>query len=57
MLPGTQLRTFTYYEDIVDGIIAAGEKGKGDGYPLGAEEVYTLWQVGEMFGFTSAENF
>jgi UDP-glucose 4-epimerase len=35
--PGTQLRNFTYIGDIVEGIIIAGEKGKGDGYPLGAE--------------------
>lgn len=33
--PGTQQRSFTYVEDIVEGIILAGEKGKGDGYPLG----------------------
>lgn len=36
VLPGTQLRSFTYVEDIVSGIIAAGKYGKGDGYPLGA---------------------
>jgi UDP-glucose 4-epimerase len=41
--PGTQLRSFTYVEDIVAGIIAAGNYGKGDGYPLGAEDIYTLW--------------
>jgi len=50
--PGTQRRSFTYVNDIVAGIIAAGEKGKGDGYNLGAPEVYSLWEVGEMFGKT-----
>ena len=47
------MRTFTYFEDIVDGIILAGQKGKGDGYPLGTEEGYNLWEVGKMFGFTT----
>ena len=42
-------------EDIVSGIISAGEKGKGDGYPLGAAEVYSLWEVGQLFGFTKPE--
>jgi UDP-glucose 4-epimerase len=44
--PGTQLRSFTHIDDIVEGIILAGEKGKGDGYPLGSAEVFNLWQVG-----------
>ena len=51
------MRTFTYFEDIVDGIILAGQKGKGDGYPLGTEEGYNLWEVGKMFGFTTPEQF
>ena len=48
--PGTQQRTFTYIDDIVRGIILAGQKGKGDGYPLGAKEVHTLFDVAKLFG-------
>lgn len=32
------------------GIILAGQKGKGDGYPLGAKQTFTLFELANMFG-------
>ncbi len=48
--PGTQHRSFTHVDDIVRGIIAAAEKGRGDGYCLGPKEMHTIREVAEMFG-------
>lgn len=43
--PGTQLRNFTHYSDIVSGLIAVGEKGYGDGYGIGSDESYSILDV------------
>jgi UDP-glucose 4-epimerase len=48
--PGTQYRSFTHVDDIVRGIILAGEKGMGDGYCLGPKDMHTIREVAEMFG-------
>ena len=48
--PGTQTRNFTHVADIVDGIILSGEKGKGDGYGIGAEESFSVLEVAKLFG-------
>lgn len=48
--PGTQTRAFTHVADTVNGLILVGEKGEGDGYTIGAQEVYSLLDVAEMFG-------
>ncbi|MEN9552360.1 MAG: hypothetical protein RI935_737 [Candidatus Parcubacteria bacterium] len=48
--PGTQKRNFTHVNDIVNGIILAAEKGKGDGYQLGAKESYSVLEIANMFG-------
>ncbi|MDD5032413.1 MAG: NAD-dependent epimerase/dehydratase family protein [Patescibacteria group bacterium] len=48
--PGTQRRAFTYVEDIVDGLILAGEKGEGDGYCLGSENTYSILEIAKLFG-------
>lgn len=48
--PGTQERAFTHVLDTVDGIILVGEKGEGDNFGIGSDEVFTLLQVAEMFG-------
>ena len=48
--PGTQRRAFTYVEDIVDGLILAGEKGQGDGYCLGPEKTYSILEIAKFFG-------
>ncbi len=48
--PGTQRRIFTHVEDIVDGLILVGEKGKGDEFGLGADESYSILEIARMFG-------
>lgn len=48
--PGTQTRNFTHVYDIVEGLIIAGEKGKGDGYGIGADQSYSVLEVADMFG-------
>ncbi len=48
--PGTQRRNFTYIDDIIDGLVLIGERGQGDEYGIGADRVYTVEEVAEMFG-------
>ncbi len=50
VLPGTQRRAFTHVEDIVDGLILAGEKGEGDGYCIGSENTYSILEIAKFFG-------
>lgn len=49
VLPGTQMRSFTHVNDIVRGLILAGEKGTGDGYALGPKEMFTIMDVAKLF--------
>lgn len=46
---GEQTRAFTHVDDTVAGIIAAGEKGQNDEYPISAKEVYSLLDVAKRF--------
>jgi len=48
--PGTQLRNFTHINDIIDGLILAGFKGKGDGYGIGSDESYSILDLVDMLG-------
>jgi len=48
--PGTQQRNFTHIDDIVDGLLIVGEKGKGDGYGIGSPETYTVLEIAQLFG-------
>ncbi len=48
--PGTQQRNFTYIDDIIDGLLLVGEKGKGDGYGIGSPESYSVLEIAKMFG-------
>jgi len=48
--PGTQKRAFTNVEDIVDGLLLVGDKGKGDGYCIGTEKEYSILEIAKMFG-------
>jgi len=48
--PGTQRRAFTHVEDIVSGLILAGENGKGDGYCIGSENTYSILEIAKLFG-------
>lgn len=50
VLPGSQSRIFTHIDDIVDGLILVGEKGKGDGYTLSADKSYSIMNVVKLFG-------
>jgi UDP-glucose 4-epimerase len=47
--PGTQQRIFTHVDDIVDGLIAVGERGEGDEFGLGADESYSILEIAKMF--------
>lgn len=49
-LPGTQRRNFTHVYDIVDGIVAVGDRGSGDEYGIGHPEAFSILEVAEMFG-------
>ncbi len=48
--PGTQTRNFTHVEDIVNGLVLVGDSGQGDGYGIGADEMYGVLEVAKMFG-------
>ena len=50
VLPGTQVRNFTYVKDIVSGICLAAEFGAGDGYGIGNSKSYSVNDVAQMFG-------
>jgi len=48
--PGTQTRNFTHVYDIVDGLTLVGDKGRGDGYGIGADVSHSVMEVAHMFG-------
>jgi UDP-glucose 4-epimerase len=48
--PGTQTRNFTHVYDIIAGLIAVGERGKGDNFGIGSEDSYSILDLAEMFG-------
>jgi UDP-glucose 4-epimerase len=48
--PGTQQRNFTHIDDIIAGLVLVGEKGTGDGYGIGSDEVYSVIEIAECFG-------
>jgi UDP-glucose 4-epimerase len=48
--PGTQRYAFTYVKDLTRGIIVVGNKGRGDGYPLGQTRTYSILQIAKAFG-------
>jgi len=47
--PGTQRRSFTHIDDVINGLILIGEKGTGE-YCLGISEEFTILEVAKMFG-------
>lgn len=49
-LPGTQTRDFTHIDDIVEGLIAAYEKGNQGEWFLRKGQPYTIIELAEMFG-------
>jgi UDP-glucose 4-epimerase len=48
--PGTQTRNFTHIDDIISGILLAGDQGAGDGYGIGNASAYTIIELAELFG-------
>ncbi len=48
--PGTQKRNFTHIDDIISGLLIIGQKGKGDGYGIGAAESYSILELVNMIG-------
>lgn len=48
--PGTQTRNYTHVHDIVEGLILVGRIGQGDGYGIGADQMYSVLDVANMFG-------
>ncbi len=48
--PGTQKRNFTHVEDIIEGLMAVGEKGEGDNFGLGNGSTYSVLDLANMFG-------
>lgn len=47
--PGTQQRIFTHVDDIVQGLLVVGERGEGDGYGIGGEDLLTIRELAELF--------
>lgn len=47
--PGTQKRNFTHVDDIVAGLVLVGEKGEGDNFGLGSEQMYSILEVANLF--------
>ena len=48
--PGVQKRNFTHVEDIIDGLILAGENGLGDEFGIGHPDAYSIIDIAKMFG-------
>jgi UDP-glucose 4-epimerase len=48
--PGTQLRNFTHYSDIVSGLITVALNGSGDGYGIGGDRSISMLDVVKYFG-------
>jgi len=49
-LPGVQKRNFTHVVDVVDALIEIGRSGHGDGYGIGSDDAFTIFEVAKMFG-------
>jgi UDP-glucose 4-epimerase len=48
VLPGTQQRNFTHVKDIVNGLYLVGLRGKGDGYGIGSDKVFSVQEVANL---------
>jgi len=48
--PGTQARNFTHVADIIEGLILVAAHGEGDGYGIGADESFSVYELADLFG-------
>jgi UDP-glucose 4-epimerase len=48
--PGTQLRNFTYIDDIISGLILVGKSGWGDNYGIGSSKSHSILEIAKLFG-------
>lgn len=48
--PGTQRRSFTHVDDIIDALVLVGDKGNGDDFGIGSDTSYSILEVAKMFG-------
>ena len=46
--PGIQKRRFTHIEDVVNGLILVGKKGKGDNYGIGSDKSYSIINLAKI---------
>jgi UDP-glucose 4-epimerase len=50
--PGTQLRNFTFIDDVISALKLVAEYGNGDGFGIGDDHSYTILEVCKLFGCT-----
>ncbi len=43
--PGSQVRNFTHFSDVIRALILIGLKGKGDGYGIGADDAISMLEL------------
>ena len=48
--PGTQVRNFTHYSDIVNGLVTVALKGSGDGFGIGNDRSISMLELVDCFG-------
>lgn len=48
--PGTQVRCFTHIYDVIRGLTAVAEHGKGDNYGIGNSHSISILELAELFG-------
>lgn len=46
--PGNQKRRFTHIEDVINGLILVGKKGKGDNFGIGADKSYSIIEIAKI---------
>ena len=49
-LPGSQMRSFTYIDDIINGVLLAAAFGQNQDYQIGSDYSYSITDLCKMFG-------
>ena len=47
--PGSQLRNFTHFSDVINGLMIVAKKGEGDGYGIGSERSISMIEIVNFF--------